>query len=194
MYKDEIRQRGSTYNKQDLEHVRQRVAEALRRNKTQEAITRVVAFLGILMLITGVIWVLTEVDFKVKEKGKYEDKSALFNTVMHEQSDGLKLKVDYFIHGSKAAETKFKDGLKHQNSESYYQTGEQFRSALYYYDTLIVDIYFYKSGDTIKNFPVITDDQIHHVTFFNEKSAKKIELDFYDGKIIKDSYKETLKD
>jgi hypothetical protein len=194
IYKDEIKQRRTTHDKQNLEFIRQRVAATLKRNRTHEIITKTTAILAITILVLGTIWVLTTIDFKTKSKGKYEDKSTLFNTTTYEQPNGLKLKSDYFIHGAKAADTYYKAGLKHQNSESYYQSGEQFRSALYYYDSLVTDIYFYKSGDTIKNFPVITDTQVHHITLFNKEQTKKIEFDYYDGKLIKDTYKETRVD
>jgi hypothetical protein len=194
IYKDEIKQRGTTHDKQNLEFVRQRVAAALKRNKTHEIINRTTAIFAIIILVIGTIWVLKTIDFKTKSKGKYEDKSALFNTKTYDHENGIQLKTDYFIHGTKAADTYFKDGLKHQNSESYYESGEQFRSALYYYDTLVTDIYFYKSGDTIKNFPEITDTQVHHITLFNKGHTKKIEFDYYDGKLIKDTYKETRVD
>jgi hypothetical protein len=194
IYKDEIKQRGTTYDRQNLEFVRQRVAATLKRNRTHEIITRTTAILLIIVLVIGTIWALTTIDLKTKSKGKYEDKSALFNTTTYEQANGLTLKTDYFIHGTKAADTYFKKGLKHQNSESYYQSGEQFRSALYYYDSLVTDIYFYKSGDTIKNFPIITDTQVHHITLFNKEQTIKIEFDYYDGKLIKDTYKETRVD
>ena len=194
IYKDEIKQRGTTHDKQNLEFVRQRVAATLKRNRTHEIITKTTAILAITILVLGTIWALTTIDFKTKIKGKYEDKSTLFNTTTYDQPNGLKLKSDYFNHGTKAADTYYKDGLKHQNSESYYQSGEQFRSALYYYDSLVTDIYFYKSGDTIKNFPVITDTQVHHITLFNKEETKKIEFDYYDGKLIKDTYKETRVD
>jgi antitoxin component YwqK of YwqJK toxin-antitoxin module len=102
----------------------------------------------------------------------------------------MDLKVDYFPHGPKAAETILKNGLKHQHSESYYETGEQFRSSLYFYDTLVREFYFFKSGDTIKNFPDIRDNQVHHVSILNEGHTRKCEFYFYDGKMITGTYQE----
>jgi antitoxin component YwqK of YwqJK toxin-antitoxin module len=65
-----------------------------------------------------------------------------FSTVLYHQSNGVDLRVDFFRHGPKASETLMKNGLRHQNSESYYESGEQFRSALYYRDILLTEIYF----------------------------------------------------
>jgi hypothetical protein len=136
------------------------------------------------------VWAALNIDLTLPKKNKYEDKSALFNIIVYEQTTELKLKTDYFHSGPKASETYLKNGLKHQNSESYYETGEQFRSALYYYDTLVTDVYFFKSGDTIKNFPALADTNIHRIGLFDKARGKKIEFDFYDGKIIQGSYKE----
>ena len=121
---------------------------------------------------------------------KYPPKSVLFKTVISENEGGEQLKVEYFAGGPKASETRLKNGLKHQNSESYYETGEQFRSALYFKDTLITETYFYKNGDTIKNFPVINKGEVMHVVIHAVPKSKKIEFDFYDGKIITGTYKE----
>jgi antitoxin component YwqK of YwqJK toxin-antitoxin module len=113
---------------------------------------------------------------------------------VYNQGDNTIHKIDYFPKGSKAAETFLKNGLKHQNSESYYQTGEQFRSALYYYDTLVTEVYFFKSGDTIKNFPMITDSEVHHIKAIDKSNSAEIQFDFYDGKIIHNTYQETKLD
>ncbi len=190
IYKDEIKKRASTYDKEALESVRERVSLALKRNRTKELIGKIIAFAILSILILGTIWVFVIPDFKVKKKGRYEDKANLFNTVLYDMPDGTKLKTDYFVRGPKAAETYLKGGLKHQNSESYYETGEQFRSALYYYDTLLTDIYFYKTGDTILNFPSLASDSVYRLKILSKLEDKEIEFDFYDGKIIQGTYRE----
>ncbi|MBL6445123.1 hypothetical protein JMN32_02310 [Fulvivirga sp. 29W222] len=80
-----------------------------------------------------------------------------FKTVTYPLNEQRTLKVEYFNFGPKSAETNLKNGLKHQNTESYYASGEQFRSAAYFYDTLVTEVYFYKNGDIIKNFPSIME-------------------------------------
>lgn len=192
IYKDEIKKRGTTSDKQNIEFVRLRVAKALKKNRTKELLTKLTAVLTLVALVTGIVWAAITIDFTPKKKNKYEDKSALFNTIIYEQSKDIKLKTDYFRSGPKASETFLKDGLRHQNSESYYESGEQFRSALYFYDTLVTDIYFYKSGDTIKNFPARYDQETHRITLYDKVSGKKIEFDFYDGKIIQGTYREKV--
>jgi antitoxin component YwqK of YwqJK toxin-antitoxin module len=190
IYKDEIMKRPTTSENQDLELVRLRVEGALRRNRTHELFAKVVAVLSLSALLGGIVWASIAIDFTPAKRKKYEDKSKLFRTKMYDHSKELKLKADYFPGGPKASETLIKDGLRHQNSESYYESGEQFRSALYYYDTLVNDIYFYKSGDTIRNFPAVYDQEVHRITLHDNTGRKKIEFDLYDGKIIQGTYME----
>ena len=83
-----------------------------------------------------------------------------------------------------------KDGMKHQNAKSYYFTGEQFRTALYYYDTLVAEYYLYKSGDTIFNYPKIDDNKIYHITLKHPKTDATIEFDVLDYKVLMGSYVE----
>jgi hypothetical protein len=190
IYKDEVRKRTSTEDNQNLEYVRQRVAKTLKRNRVKEIISQIIVITTLVGVVIGIIWGITRIDFTPAKRNRYKDKSVLFSTKIYDHSEELELKKDYFPGGPKASETFLKEGLKHQNSESYYESGEQFRSALYYYDTLITDIYFYKSGDTIKNFPAIYDQEVHHITLNPISKRKKIEFDFYDGKIIGGTYYE----
>ena len=95
---------------------------------------------------------------------------------------------DYYRGGGIASSFKYKKGMIHQSSESYYSTGEQFRSALYYYDTLITEYYFFKSGDTIINFPAIDPERIYKINLIHTKTKKSIELKVLDYKILIDSY------
>ena len=190
IYKDDVTKRGTKYKKETLNNVRERVAIALKRNPASELFDRVVAAVALILLLIAVVWVLYKVDFKTQKKGRYEDKKSLFNTMLHNMPNGTVLKIDYYIHGTKAAQTYLKNGLKHQNSESYYESGEQFRSALYYYDTLVTDIYFYKTGDTIYNFPELSSAKVHRLKLLNKTKDKEIEFDYFDGKVIQATYKE----
>lgn len=190
--KDKIKNQTLTFSKESLEFVRSRVSSALHRNKTAEIISRcftlTLAGLVILLLVGGSWVLISKLSFITP--AKYANKSALFTTVEYNQGDNTIHKIDYYPKGSKAAETFLKNGLKHQNSESYYQTGEQFRSALYYYDTLVTEVYFFKNGDTIKNFPLIADSEAHHIKAVNKSNSTEIQFDFYDGKIIHNTYRE----
>lgn len=123
-------------------------------------------------------------------KNHNDKRDQLFETMIVPAEKGMTLKREYFRNGFRSAETKYKDGLRHQNSESYYQTGEQFRSAVYFYDTLINEVYFYKNGDTIKNFPMILDKNVHKMTLISPSDSSQIKFQFYDGKILSGSYEE----
>lgn len=185
--KDEIRIRSSTYENVNIDYVKARVSAKLKRNKTQEIISAFLAVALLLIVVGGVVWIF----FSVDSTKNVEPSLQFFNTIDYRQSNGLVLRTDYYVGGPKAAETTMKDGLKHQNSESFYSTGEQFRSASYYYDTLVREFYFFKNGDTIKNFPMIPDSVVARVTLRDVKHERKIEFDFIDGKIILGTYRES---
>jgi antitoxin component YwqK of YwqJK toxin-antitoxin module len=190
LYKDEIKKKGTEFSRQNLADVKLRVAERLKRHKKQEILAAFSAICILVILISSVIWFVITTDFTYRKEGEFSDKSTLFTTVTYSQPNGLALRVDYFPHGSKAAETLLKNGIRHQHSESYYETGEQFRSALYYKDTLVHEVYFYKSGDTIRNFSGLSDGKVHLVRVSNREKKKEVQFYFYDGKMIHDSYKE----
>ena len=188
LYKEEIQKRNGNFENQNVEDVRRRVVERLKRNKVQEIFSRATAILILFFVVAGIILVVFKVEFTRKRKGKYEDKSVLFKTVIYRQGNRVDLKVDYFVHGPKAAETLLDNGLKDQNSESYYESGQKFRSALYDCDSLITDIYFFKTGDTIKTFSCIKDREVHRIVLPDKKRSKKIEFDFWEGKIVQETY------
>lgn len=105
--------------------------------------------------------------------------------------DGVVYRIeDHYKGGGLASSVRIKDGMKHQNSESYYPTGQQFRSALYFYDSLVIDYYFYKNGDTISNFPVTDPEKTYHIQLSDPVSGKTIKFDLLDHKIIVESYQE----
>lgn len=186
--KEEIRIRSSNYERVNIDYVKARVSTKLKRNRMQELASAILGVTLILSTLGVVVWIFLPSDTSAEQVPE----PVYFNTFTYLQPNGLVLKTDYFKEGPKAAETTMKDGKKHQNSESYYTTGEQFRSALYYYDTLVREVYFYKNGDTIKNFPVIADTVLGHVTLRSIKYNKKFEFDLIDGKIIAGTYTESL--
>jgi hypothetical protein len=191
IYKEEIANRVGNLENQNIENVRARVAQRLKKNKMQEVFARILAILLLISVVCGIVWTVSSINFTWKRPGKYEDKSSLFKTVVYRQSNGLDLKVEYFVHGPKAAETFLKNGKRHQNTESYYESGQQFRAALYYFDSLVTDVYFFKSGDTIHSFPAAVDKEVHRIKLIDTTLSKKVEFDFYDGKIIQGTYVET---
>ncbi|HEX6893245.1 MAG TPA: hypothetical protein VF141_21190 [Chryseolinea sp.] len=184
--KDEIRIRPSSFENVNLDYVTARVSAKLKRNKGQELAAAFLSIAVILGVVAVVIWIAYSTDYSFRK----EPVSTFFNTMTYRLPNGLVLKTDYYTEGPKAAETTMKDGMRHQNSESFYPTGEQFRSALYYYDTLVRQVYFYKNGDTIKSFPAIADTVLTHITLRNAKYNRKIEFDFIDGKIVTGTYRE----
>jgi hypothetical protein len=190
LYKEEALNRFSDHSNENPEELKRRIRKKLERNATKNAILRIfiIAFITFI-LAAGILLVRKLVTFTLHTE-KYPNKSAIFKTLIYRNENGERLKVDYFTNGPKASETQLKNGLKHQNSESFYETGEQFRSALYFHDTLITETYFYKNGDTIKNFPVITRDVVIHIVIPRTPRSKKLEFDFYDGKIITSTYRE----
>lgn len=190
-HKDEIKNRLVKHQGASLEEVKLRVAHHLKRNTTYELLSRVAAGFFILVAVGFVVWLLLTVDFTWKEKGKYADKDHLYETIIYKRyQDDMDLRTYYFQGGPKAGTAFYIGELKHQNSESFYESGEQFRSALYYYDTLITEVYFHKNGDTIKNFSPARDGNVRHITVSHQSLKKRIEFDYYDGKIIGGTYQE----
>jgi len=190
VYKEEVKQRKLTYESYDLKEVRARVEKRLKRNKWNEFANRTIANVLLLAIGYGIFWAIQSWDYFGMTEKKPIDGSQFFKTVLYHQSKGIDLRVDFFHHGPKAAETFFKDGLRHQNSESYYESGEQFRSALYYRDTLVTELYLFKSGDTIKTFPILTDKLVHRIKVKDPRKNVTVEFEFYDRKIIPDTYRE----
>lgn len=190
IYKEEIKNRISTHDNIDLNALRRRIADRQRRNFFREAIVKGLVVIVAVGAIIGGIWIFRAViDFSVEAHPPIVTED-LFKTVLIDLPDSLVHKIEFYSVGPKAATGYLKRSMKHQNYESYYSSGEQFRSALYFYDSIVVDYYFYKWGDTIKNFPKIYDNKIHHVTLTVPEKSKVIEFDFYDGKTILGTYTE----
>lgn len=114
-------------------------------------------------------------------------KMEYYSTQMKPLGNHLYMKVEYFDMGTVAAETKMKNGFKHQQSESWYPNGKQFRSAVYWYDTLINEVYFAPTGDTIR-----------HLSSWHKKEPVFVKIEDYgqhnysfycsDGKIIPNTF------
>ena len=142
LYKEELNNIGSSEENQTLELVRHRVAERLKQNRKKLIRERFLSVAIVIFCVGVIAWVILLIDhWKLSPPRE----RALFKTVFYPQSNGMTLKADYYLTGPKAAETYLKGGLRHQNSESYYESGEQFRSALYYHDTLVTHVFFHKT-------------------------------------------------
>ncbi|UII20901.1 hypothetical protein [Fulvivirga ligni] len=171
-------------NKDD---VKERVRLHLQREKRHSAKSRIFSVTLLGAIIIGAIG--TYFVFKNAPERFPKPENSYFITRYHKKKNKEQLRVDYYDYARKAAETRYKKGKKHQNSISYYPSGQQFRSALYYYDSLIIDMYFFKNGDTIKNFPKVPFDKVYHIEI-PQSDSMKIAFDYLDGKIIYDSYTE----
>lgn len=193
-YQKEMKALASHYDNINLEELKQRVRKRLQRNIIQERVTKVISLFLVASFVVAVIWLIISFDFTVKtvkKESPFKNTDKLFKTEIYpEDQAGYKRKVDYYHYGAKAAETMMKDDLKHQNSESYYPSGEQFRSALYYYDTLVREVYFFKDGDTIKNFPSVDHHKVYHIKLSRPDKNQTVEFYFFDGKIIQNTYYE----
>lgn len=191
LYKEEVKNRISTHENIDLAALRLRVTERQKRNLIQEAFVKVIVVLVVAGLVVGGIWIALSIDFSVKVEHPTVRGKDLFGQTLTLLPDSIIHKIEYFNDGPKAAEGYLINGRKHQNHESYYSTGEQFRSALYYNDTIVVDYYFYKWGDTIRNFPYVSDTVIKHITLTVPEKSLVVEFDIYDGKTVIGTYKES---
>lgn len=144
----------------------------------------------VILVVTGqIVYEYFELG-REKKKKKSIVTHDYFMKSFSQEVNGLVFLIEHYKNGSKAAETGMMYGQKHQQSESFYQTGEQFRSALYYYDTLVREVYLYRNGDTIHHFPRVTMDQVYHVTIPVDGEHPGLRFDFFDGKILLGTYRE----
>lgn len=180
----------ANYESASLQDVQERLRLALKRNTAQERLGQVVAIVGLVAFIVAVIWFFGFATFTKKLPGKYDNLKGLFTVYEDKMANGLLLRTEYFRNGSKASTTYFKEGKKHQNSESYYESGSQFRSALYFDGELINEVFFFRTGGEIPNFPKLAPNKVTHLKITNPKTGVQIEFDFFDGKILPGSYHE----
>lgn len=190
IHKEESRKKSGNYESARLHDVQERVALALRRNETGERIGRIVSILTLTTLVAVVIWYFSAIKFSRKIPGKYDHPEALFTRISDRLTNGLVVESYYFRHGSKASQTHFKNGLKHQNSESFYETGAQFRSALYFEGDLIREVHYFRSGAEIPNFPKLEPDKVYHIRLLDPQQNTKVEFDIFDGMVLPGSYSE----
>lgn len=193
LYQQEYKKNGLEYKYTSCDNAtRLRIRLKIKRQNLKALYLQIFAFTLLTLSLGFMAWHF--ITFKaVASEVATIDNPTYFKTVIHQLDNEKELKVEYFKFGPKSAETHLKNGLRHQNSESYYESGEQFRSAAYFYDTLIVEVYFYKNGDTIQNFPKITDNNVHHLKLQLPNQEEIAEFDFYDGKILTGSYVEYSK-
>ena len=67
IYKEEIKRRDGKYENQNVEDIRIRVANRLKRNKFQEIFSRVTAIIILLFVILGTVWIISNIDFTWKK-------------------------------------------------------------------------------------------------------------------------------
>lgn len=171
-------------NEKISEGLKYRIKSKIIQERRKTIALRVLATL-IIMVIIGIAIYSGNQSFIETNKIRYAPNVAkIFNRIIIPKNNKEYTIVDYYRGGGIASSFKYKNNLKHQNSESYYSTGEQFRSALYYYDTLVVEYYFYKNGDTIKNYPKVNPDRVSKITLSQKNSAQKIVLRVLDYKVL----------
>jgi len=187
-YKEEAQKVGVNIGNADLEEVRMRIRQNIRRSNVHSLYTRITAFTVGLLLIGGLAWVFNTVDFTIRKDANKRKPQYLIK--YYPINEHLVNKSEHFQNGLPAAETFFLDGRKNHESKSWYESGELFRTATYYNDTLLTETYFLKTGDTIRNFPA-ADSLIRHITIEDSKTKKHIRFDVIDGKVVEKSYTES---
>lgn len=195
-YNRRYERESSTSDPLESKPVDQQVLDGIRKKLKRQRRGFIMKRLSLFVVLSAVIgsavfWTMTT-SMENYPRRVYMKKKADSFVIMGVDENGLDVRIEYFPYGSKRAETKYKNGKRHQQSESYYETGEQFRAAAYFHDDLVTEVYFYKSGDTISSFPTITDLRIHHIKLENPDQSRLIEFDVTDGKIVPDSYQESF--
>lgn len=190
LYREEIESRPTTLDGVTLESVRERVEERIRRNRVHVVATKLAATSFIVLLVMALVWMVMlffETLGPKEVRGRLVNEKLFFSQLRFE-SDATAVRTEFFPHGPMAARHHLVHGLKDGLSESYYETGELFRSALYRNDTVLIETYFFKSNDTIKSFPAIRDIQVYTIRLKDPIRKSEISFDFYDGKIIAGTY------
>lgn len=117
-------------------------------------------------------------------------KKTYFEVRVRQISENELIRTHYYILGGKAQDTRYRNGLRHQNSESYYETGEQFRSALYYKDTLITEIFLSKQLDTL-SVVLETKGKVYSTLWLKDRRQQRIiQVGYQKGRIIPSTYME----
>jgi hypothetical protein len=184
--KEEVMKKKSSFKNVDLQFLHERINSRPKYNQRRALIVKSVSLVFGVIIFVVMIWVLSSIDYTVKKESTVASES--YHSVFTREGGEEETKTDYYKIGAIAQKTHMKYGVKHQASESYYPSGELFRTALYYYDTLIQEAYFFKTGDTIKNFDGFTDFKIHHVNFQLPNTKKEVKFDLFDYKIIPGTY------
>ncbi len=188
-YKEEAKKIKGNPDNADPEEISMRIRRNVRRTVFDSLNIRLILLAISICVFTMLGWLVVTMDFTVS-KEVYNTKS-LFIVEDYPINENLTSRSEYFHSGLLAGETFLLNGRKHHNSQSWYESGELFRSATYYNDTLLLETYFFKSGDTIRNFPIINGSIVRRITFKDPARNRLIRLDFFDGKIIEKSYSES---
>ncbi len=191
IYREETKKSLTTGDGADLELVRARVRQRLQKARQNDVVRKVAVIAVPLLLISIVVCIVVTADFTTDIRPFHEEK-VRFISQTYPMGPEVVCKVDYFPSGPKAAETYLVKNLKHHTAYSYYESGEIFRSAEFYYDTLLRENYFFKNGDTIQRFPDIRMDVPQHVEITMPHGVARISFDFFDGKIIGGTYNEIM--
>jgi hypothetical protein len=189
LYREEIENTHTTLENVNLHDLKERVAARIKRNQVHEFASRSAAVFFILLLVSGVAWIFISLN-ATSSTIKHIDRVGLFVTRYNSIRDNCMVKTEYYHRGPKAAESFYCNSVQHGESISFYENGAKFRVAQYDHGTLVSETYLYKEGDTIKSFPHIRDNDVHVITITDNARHRRLIMEFYDGKIIEDSYVE----
>jgi hypothetical protein len=161
--------------------------QSVKRDRRMTSIRSLFLFIILLLVIGFLFYKVFQLPQKNTNAEKY--RVEYYKSITYPLDKSMVLKVEYFDQGHKAAETKLLFGMKHQNSESWYPTGEQFRSAAYWKDTLITEVFFYPNGDTLKNFSKYYNNDINFVRLSEPRGELNYSFYYSDGKILPGSFR-----
>ncbi len=186
-YKEEALKLTSITDNADPEEVRERIRQNIHHSPRTKFLTKAASIASALLILCATVWIIV---LLIKPRPVIRPKP-VFLVREYPISDGLINRSEYFRSGALAAETLLYEGRKHHESNSWYESGELFRTATYYHDTLLVEMYFLKTGDTTRGFPN-ADSSVRHISIRDSNTNKLISFDLIDGKIVEKSYTESL--
>ena len=192
-YTEEVKDRKVQYTEETRKYVDERLSLSIIRIYKQHHYYKIFNWiLGFAFFVLLIMFFLPFIQNSIKPK-KIKPSSKLnalpnYVTSLTQLNPETTLRTEYFEHGLLAQETILVRGYKHNESTSYYESGEVFRKAIYYQDTLLTETYFYKNGTLIEYFPLVEENKVFKIRLTNIAKDTLILFDVYNNKIIEKTY------
>ncbi|MCZ8353139.1 MAG: hypothetical protein O9340_00280 [Cyclobacteriaceae bacterium] len=186
--KNKSRNRNVIYSQENEAYVKERLNLSIKRIGKQHFYYKLLSWLIAIPFLIFLIAGITKLVDKPKIFNTQTKGTILFTKKIQVISKETKLEIFYFSHGLRAEETYYQNGLKQFESTSYYESGEVFRKATYFQDTLVSENFFFKNGSSIESIPELTPNKVVSVSLINNTKDTLVMFKCFNKKIIEASY------